>query len=333
MGDSTVALSPSRELRDAHVPGPWLRRRAIASALAAIALANLVVIVRLWLDAGGISAVRSGADVLTSAGRLTALLGAYLALIAVLLLARIPVLEDLVGFGRLTAWHRQAGRACLALLVAHTALTTGGLALGDDVSLPREAARLIRQYPGVITATAALLMLVAAAATSVALARRRLSYESWYFVHLYTYLAIALAFSHQIATGKDFVGNPVARAYWTALYVITLGALLLFRVAVPLVRDARHRLRVDRVVEEGPGVVTIEVVGRRLDRIRARPGQFFLWRFLARDRWWQAHPFSLSAPPNGRRLRITVKESGDFTAGLRALKPGTRVLTEGPFGA
>jgi predicted ferric reductase len=193
--------------------------------------------------------------------------------------------------------------------------------------------RLITEYPGVITATAGLAVLLGVTLTSMAATRRRLRYETWYFVHLYTYLAIALAFSHQLATGKDFVGAPTARAYWTALYAVTLGALLAFRVVAPLVRNARHRLYVERVVDEAPGVVSIEVGGKRLDRLGARPGQFFLWRFLTRGRWWQAHPFSLSAAPDGRRLRITVKDRGDFSAGLRTLSPGTRILAEGPFGA
>ena len=70
-----------------------------------------------------------------------------------------------------------------------------------------------------------------------------------------------------------------------------------------------------------------------LDRLKARAGQFFSWRFLTRDRWWEAHPFSLSAAPDGRRLRITVKDLGDYTAALRAIPPGTRVIAEGPFGA
>jgi ferredoxin-NADP reductase len=87
------------------------------------------------------------------------------------------------------------------------------------------------------------------------------------------------------------------------------------------------------VVEEAPGVVSIEITGRELDRLGAQPGQFFLWRFLTRGRWWQAHPFSLSAPPGDRSLRITVKDSGDFTSGLSALRPGTRVLAEGPYGS
>ena len=36
---------------------------------------------------------------------------------------------------------------------------------------------------------------------SMRAARRRVRDETWYFLHLYTYLAIALAFSHQFADG------------------------------------------------------------------------------------------------------------------------------------
>ena len=163
--------------------------------------------------------------------------------------------------------------------------------------------------------------------------RRRLRYETWYFVHLYAYLGVALAFSHQLATGSDFVGEPAARAYWYGLYAFTIGALLVFRLGVPLARTLRHRLRVARVVEEAPGFVSIEIEGVRLERLRARTGQFFTWRFLTRDRWWEAHPFSLSAAPDGRRLRITVKGVGDYTDALRAIPAGTPVIAEGPFGS
>ncbi len=174
--------------------------------------------------------------------------------------------------------------------------------------------------------------LIAVTVTSVVIVRRRLRYETWYFVHLYAYLGVALAFSHQLATGSSFVGRPGARAYWYALYAITLGALVVFRIGLPLWRSARHRLRVLRVVDEGPGVVSLEIGGRQLGRLRARPGQFFTWRFLTRRHWWEAHPFSLSAAPDGRRLRITVKALGDHTRSLRDVEPGTRVIAEGPFG-
>ncbi|MEA2394125.1 MAG: hypothetical protein QOJ82_2016, partial [Solirubrobacteraceae bacterium] len=187
-------------------------------------------------------------------------------------------------------------------------------------------------YPGVITATAGLALLIAVVASSIVAARRRLRYETWYFLHLYTYVAIALAFSHQLATGREFVGDPAARVYWAGLYVVTLGALVAFRLVLPAVRSARHRLHVERVIEVAPGVVSLEIGGVRLDRLRARAGQFFGWRFLTRDRWWEVHPFSLSAAPDGQRLRITVKDKGDFTGRVGSIRPGTRVVAEGPYG-
>jgi len=133
--------------------------------------------------------------------------------------------------------------------------------------------------------------------------------------------------------GTDFSDDRVARLWWIALYVAVFGALLVWRVGWPLRFNARHELRVREVVREAPGVVSIYLGGHRLDELQARSGQFFLWRFLTPDRWWKAHPFSLSAAPTKRSLRITVKELGDDTRSLQRIPPGTRVFAEGPYGA
>jgi predicted ferric reductase len=308
------------------------RWRIAGGLLALLALANAGLVVALWASAAGTGDREGPAGALAEVARLSGLLGAYLVLVELLLLARLPVLDRLAGFDRLTVWHRRLGLACAVLLLGHAVLITVAYALADDRSLPAQVARLIEQYPGVLTAIAGLVVLLGVVVSSVVIVRRRLRYETWYFVHLYAYLAVALAFSHQLATGTAFVGQPLARAYWTGLYVATLAAIVGFRLVHPLARSLRHRLRVDRVVEEAPGVVSVLIAGRRLDRLGARTGQFFLWRFLTRDRWWEAHPFSLSAAPDGRRLRITVKGVGDYTARLRAIAPGTRVIAEGPFG-
>ena len=308
-----------------------MRRRSSCD-LALLALGNAAVVVGLWLGSGPRD-IHDTASLLTGMGRVTGLLGAYLVLVELLLLARIPLLERVAGHDRLTAWHRVNGTLCLTLLLAHAALITAGYTVGDRISLPAEAERLITGYPGVITAVAGLVLLIAVVVSSAVLVRRRLRYETWYFVHLYAYLAVALAFSHQLATGTDFVGQPAARAYWYGLYAGTFAAIVGFRLGLPIARSVRHRLHVVGVIEEAPGVVSVEIGGVALDRLQARAGQFFSWRFLTRDRWWEAHPFSLSAAPDGRRLRITVKGLGDYTAALRAIPAGTRVIAEGPFGA
>ena len=61
-------------------------------------------------------------------------------------------------------------------------------------------------------------------------------------------------------------------------------------------------------------------------------GQFFNWRFLSGPGWTRSHPYSLSAAPTDDTLRITVKDLGDGSHALADLKPGTRVVIEGPYG-
>jgi len=176
-------------------------------------------------------------------------------------------------------------------------------------------------------------LVVLVAALSVRAARRRLSYEAWHTGHLLTYVVVTLAIIHQVSEGSAFKTNVLTRLYWWGLWALALGALLTGRLVVPLVRNARHRLRVAAVVPESGDVVSVHLVGRDLERLPARAGQFFLWRFPGHNRWWQVNPFSLSAAPDGRSLRLTAKGIGVTSAGLRDLRPGARVFAEGPYGA
>jgi ferredoxin-NADP reductase len=167
---------------------------------------------------------------------------------------------------------------------------------------------------------------------SVRAARRRQRYETWHLLHLYAYLGVGLALPHQLWTGADFTASAPARLYWWSLYGSALVAVLVFRVGVPAWRSAYHRFRVAQVATETPGVVSVYIRGHRLDRLPVSAGQFFLWRFLDGPGWSRAHPFTLSAGPSTDLLRITVKDLGDGSARVRKLRPGTRILVEGPYG-
>jgi ferredoxin-NADP reductase len=185
----------------------------------------------------------------------------------------------------------------------------------------------------VLMATVAVGLLVAVGVSSARAIRSRLRYETWHFIHLYTYIAVALTFSHQFADGADFVDNPRARWLWSALYIGVGATLIWFRFLVPVIGAFHHRLRVLAVQAESPETTSIYISGRFLDELGAESGQFFRWRFLTRDLWWAANPYSLSAPPRQDRMRITVKGTGGHSVALRQLRPGTRVLAEGPYGA
>lgn len=328
---SLLAERTSAPVADASARA--LKRGAGLTVVWTIVLGNAAGIVWLWAHGGNVHPKTTG-DVLTSIARITGLLSAYMALVQVVLLARLPVLERLVGLDRLTVWHRWNGHATFDLVIAHVVFSVWGYALLDHYPLGKEISTMLGGgiYPGMITATVGTGLFVAVVGTSYVIVRRRLRYEWWYAVHLLVYAAIALAWFHQIPTGNELVLDTTAADYWRALYAATLAALVAFRLVAPAVFAARHRLRVADVVAEGPGVVSIRIEGRRLEQLRARPGQFFVWRFLTRGRWWKAHPFSLSAAPDGRSLRITVKALGDDTAAFASIPVGTRVVAEGPFG-
>ena len=211
-------------------------------------------------------------------------------------------------------------------------LITWGYAAGELSATPATLWELTVEYPGMLLAVAGTVCLVMVVVTSVRAARRRLRYESWHLLHLYGYLGAGLALPHQLWTGQEFLSSPAATVFWWGLWAASAGAVLVWRVALPLWRSTRHRLRVTSVVPEGHGVVSVYMTGRRMDRLKAEAGQFFTWRFLTGPGWTRGHPYSLSAAPDGRSLRITVKDLGDDSGALRQVRPGTRVLVEGPYG-
>jgi predicted ferric reductase len=326
--ETTVLRAPTTGVR---APRFTLSPDRIASlvALTGIAAGALAVLLLWWQDTHFIYGF---GDWLTNAGRLTGLLAGYAVVVLLGLMARVPWLEHGVGTDRLARWHAMGGRYTVGLAVAHTLLIIWGYAVTAHASVTSETATLVTTYPDVLMATVSVLLLVAVGIVSARAARRRLAYETWHFVHLYTYLAIALAFSHEFATGADFVDANV-RLLWSMLYIVVGAALLWYRVVSPVERLFRHRLYVLDVRQEGRDIVSVYVTGKHVEELGAVPGQFFRWRFLTKDLWWAANPYSLSAAPAPDLLRITVKTAGRHSAALAALRPGTAVLAEGPYGS
>lgn len=313
--------------RRAGVPFWW------GDAGAAAAAVSLLVVTALWVSGGGVQQLLlGGGDALSAAGRLTGLLASDLLLLQVLLMARVPLVERAFGQDRLARWHRWTGFTSLHLMLAHIVLITVGYAAASGTGVVAELWDLVVDYPGMLLAaagTAALLMVVV---TSMRAARRRLRYESWHLLHLYAYLGVGLALPHQLWTGADFLASPLSTVYWWTLYAVCAGAVLVYRVGLPVWRNARHRLTVTRVVPEGPGLTSVYLTGRHLGELPVRAGQFLQWRFLDGPGWSRSHPYSLSATPHTGVLRITVKDLGDGSSRVAALAPGTRALIEGPYG-
>ena len=250
--------------------------------------AGLGATTALTIEAETLSQLTAPGGLATFAGNLTGMAGTYLALLMVLLVSRIPYLERVLGQNGLLAWHRRLAPWPISLLVAHAVFITAGYAQAASAGPWREVDTLILSYPDVLAATAGLALMCLAGVMSVRVIRQRVRREVWWTVHLYLYLALALSFAHVIVLGPSFVGHPVTQAVWSVAWAGTAGLVLAYRVGLPVVRSLRYRLRVADVRPEGPGVVSVICRGRHLDRLAVSGGQFFCWRFLTADMWWQA---------------------------------------------
>jgi predicted ferric reductase len=271
--------------------------------------------------------------VVQTTSRFAALVGTYFALLGILLVARIPWVERGVGHDRLVTWHRKLGPWSLYLIAFHILLITVGYAGQFQVSIFSESISILTTFDWMWAALAGFVFMITAGITSYKKARAKLSYETWWMIHISTYAAIALSFMHQILNGPMFIGHPLNKAFWIALYSAMVFAIVYWRFVIPIFRSLRHGIRVEKVVIEGPGMVSVIMRGKQLARLGAQGGQFFGWRFLAKGHALISHPYSLSAAPTAHYLRITVKDLGDHSRSLADLKPGTRVFMEGPYGA
>ena len=158
--------------------------------------------------------------VVASLSRLAALTGTFFAVVGIFLIARIPWVERGVGHDRLVTWHRKLGPWSLYLIGIHVLFITLSSAGNDHKILALEMWQIVTTMTWMWPALAGFVLMVAAGVTSYKKARAKMSYETWWIIHVYTYIAIAISFMHQVLNGQMFVGHPLNRFYWTFLYVL-----------------------------------------------------------------------------------------------------------------
>ena len=281
---------------------------------------------------------RAAATRLTSLGRLTGLVASDLLLVQVLAMARVPLGRS--GPSARTGWPAGTGWlgfTSFHLMLAHVVLITLGYAVTAHDGVLPELWDLVSTYPGMLLATAgtaaaghgrrhlgaggpppAALRVVAPAAP-LRLPRRRAG-------------AAAPALDrHRLRrprppparTGGRCTPSPPAR-------------VLVYRLGPAAVAHACGTgWWSARVVAEAPGVVSVHLT-RPAAAPAAGAGRAVLRLAVPRrPRLVRGRTRTRCRPRRTRGLlRITVKDLGDGSArGWPTLRPGTRVLIEGPYGA
>jgi len=266
-------------------------------------------------------------------GRLAGIMAALGVMGQLLLISRARWLEPLFGLDRLTRFHHLAGLIIPLALLAHPPLVVWSHALRTGNGFLAQYLTVLG-WEGALPAACGGLLIITAVILSLPFARRRLSYEAWHSAHLGAYLGLAFSIGHQFGLGGDLSSEPPYFArIWYALYAFVLANLAWGRVLKPLWLYRANKFVVEKIVPETTEAESIWITGRGMASVPAEAGQFALLRFWAPGFRTQAHPFSVSRPPDGRYLRFTIKKSGDFTSAVHnSLKPGTPVIIDGPHG-
>ncbi len=269
---------------------------------------------------------------LIALGRISALLGAFLILMQLILIGRVGWLEREFGHDKLSRVHHYNAIIAYTLIVSHVTLIISGYALSSGKGFLAQYFDLISSSPFIIGSSVAFSLLTVVIFTSILIGIKKYKYEWWHIIHLLTYLVIILSFGHQIKLGGDLVSNKFLLYFWLSIYAFVIINFVLYRFIKPLYNFNKHRFKVIKVEKENYNVTSIYIKGRDMKSFNLQAGQFMIFRFLDRERFLQAHPFSLSCTPNKEYLRISAKESGDYTNKLGELKVGTPVIIEGPLG-
>ena len=198
-----------RQRRAVPLPASNPNARVSARVVLVVIALGAVAVLALWWQATP-NVIGLG-GYLTGAGQILGLMAGYGVVVLVALMARLPPLERGIGTDRLARWHATGGRYVVCVIAGHGVAIIWGYAVTAHTDVVSQAGSLLTTYPDVLMATVAGVMMLLVGVVSVRAARRRMGYETWYYLHLYTYLAIALAFSHQFADGESFTTSLAAR--------------------------------------------------------------------------------------------------------------------------
>lgn len=330
------ATSPQRAARQSTATSrrllpPARRSRVLDSDIAWAVGAYVAVVVGMWTIHGGMSRFGEGTTgIATAITQLSGLAASAAGLAGLVLTARPAILERRYGLDRLFNWHRILGETMAVLVGVHVA--TGVAEWSASGTVGEAIADLTGREPYMAGATVGALLIGLVTISSLRSIRRRLSYETWYFVHLLAYVGFALSFSHTIVQGGDLADDRLARWVWVGAH-LAVAAWIVWGRWGRLVGAFTRPLRVAEIRPLNDDTAEVRLDGPGLRFLRGDAGQFAMLRPLSPRLWWQAHPYSLSAAPDTNGLRFTVKRRGDASGALLALPVGTRVAVEGPYGA
>ena len=161
-------------------------------------ISNIVIILFFWWQ-GSASLVGSTvlANQILAFGKLAGLLAVYFILLQFVMRGRAVWVEETFGLNNLARVHRLNGYLSVTFLLLHFSLILTSYSLIANKNIIEQFIDFILHYNDLLNAFVALLLFVAIVFVSIYIVRKKLKYETWYYIHLFTYGAIFLAWKHR----------------------------------------------------------------------------------------------------------------------------------------
>jgi predicted ferric reductase len=293
---------------------------------------NLVVILYFWSNNSGALLSQGGGNALLAIGRLVGLIAVVGVLTQFILIGREVWIEQLFGLDKLARVHHILGQITYIFIILHPILIIQSYSMLTGKSFIQQDIAILTNFEDTLQAAAGVFLFTIVVATSIYIVRKKLKYETWYYVHLINYLAVLLIWGHQLKVGEDFLVQPNFTLYWYLLYAFVFGNFIFSRFIRPAKSFFKHRFYVQKLLSEPADTTSIYITGKNIEDFKYQAGQFVIVIFLAKGYYWQKHPFSISKAYDGKNIRLSIKASGDFTKTVSNIPVNTPVWIDGPLG-
>ncbi len=302
------------------LPSPTVRRRMTTTAWAGALVAMTVVPFVMSAWRGGSTQIGT----MLSVG--LGVLGLGALVVVVVVPSRIRSLTRAFGVDRVMGLHRWLGMLALAAVVLHAVVALWNHPTLLNPLTARDTAKV---------GWGSLVSLLLVGGVAAGGRRPGARYEIWARLHVGLAAAgLVLAALHVIWL-NHLVADPLMRVCLVLLAGVLLAVLSHRWVWRPLF-SRQGAYVVYGVRREGPSVSTLVLAPVHLRRggMSFDPGQFVWLRLKRAVVGTEEHPFTIASSANVTgRLELTVRDQGDFSHRVAALRQGQKVWLDGPHGS
>lgn len=237
---------------------------------------------------------------------------------------RMKMLEKLFyGLDKMYRVHKFVGRFSLIFMIIHPLFL-----ILFRLSINRSPLSLILPIGSINISTGiiSLYLFIILVVLTVVI---RIPYHYWHLSHKLLGFVLILAAYHAIAAGSD-IGRFFYLRWWIVLISVLGIVCWLYMLVLYKWIGPKYHVIIEKV--KFLGDIT-EIYFTKPQGFTFQPGQFIFIRFPRFEGYKQLFPFSLSNDPSQKQVRVSIKQSGDYTTeNIPRLREGDSAVIMGPYG-